>query len=135
MTTLQPTLKTDNHRMNLTQYPSDISILFTIPFESWQLLWTLTAINISSTGVVCRFDVKDAITQRKSEEFETLIEAQPSGIVQINPSNDSYFCPTLPAKVIQTTRHFGGLELTLQFLNEQTDLDTLMMTLTGEQCT
>lgn len=124
--------KLAHHKSQQPQYRTDFTIFFSMPFESWQLLWTLKALTVSSQGLVCRFDITDASTQQKSEDFETLIDAQPTGYVQINPNNDTYFCPTLPARIIQTTRYESHLELKLQFLNSQTNIESLLMTLSNE---
>lgn len=128
----QPLPKPAHLKSKNSQYLTNFTIFFSMPFESWQLLWTLKALNISSQGLLCRFDITDASTQQKSEDFETLIEAQPIGYVQINPNSETYFCPTLPARIIQTTRYASHLELNFEFLNSQDDIQSLLMTLINE---
>ena len=78
-------------------------------FESWQLMWSLTTFNISRSGVLVGFEVKDEATAQSAADLETLIQAEPEARIQIEHDRPHLFAPVVFGRLVRSARHPWGL--------------------------
>lgn len=97
-----------------------------MPFESWQLSWNLTAINLSLTGILCGLNVSDETTAQVAMDLEALLQAEPVIRVQIEHEFVHLFAPVVWARVVRNTRQPWGLELAISFTEQSPDLVSLI---------
>ena len=108
------------------RYTADLRVAVVIPFESWQLMWTVRSINISNTGVLCAADVTDQASAQKATDLDTLLEAEPEVQLQIDSSTDELFAATVPARLTRKNKKPWGLELAFHFNAESDELMNLV---------
>ena len=108
---------------------ADLRVAITIPFESWQLMWTLRTLNISNTGILCAADVVDQPTAQRTMDLDTLLDAEPEVHLQIDSPSDDLFAPSLSARLVRKTKRPWGLELAFHFGGENDDLASLVASL------
>jgi hypothetical protein len=111
------------------RYEADMRVCVTIPFESWQLLWTLRSVNISNTGVLAAFDVHNPETGQKAMDLDTLLDAQPDVMIQIDAASDDFCAPAIQARMTRKTKKPWGLEVAFQFTQENEHLAHLVASL------
>jgi hypothetical protein len=108
---------------------ADLRVAVVIPFESWQLMWTIRSINISNTGVLCAADVTDQASAQKATDLNTLLDAEPEVQLQIDSPTDELFAATVPARLTRKTKKPWGLELAFHFNTENEELMNLVASL------
>jgi hypothetical protein len=111
------------------RYDADMRVSLTIPFESWQLLWTLRSINLSNTGVLAALDVINPETAQKAMDLDTLLDAEPEVLIQIDSPTDDLYAPSLTARLTRKTKKPWGLEIAFQFTEENENLANLVASL------
>jgi len=100
-----------------TRHSAELRAVLTLPFESWQLMWTLKTINISATGVLCGLNVTDIDSAQRALDLNALLDAQPEVTLQIDSPTDDTFAPSLIATLVRQNKRPWGLELAFQFSN------------------
>jgi hypothetical protein len=113
------------------RYTADLKVTVTLPFESWQLMWTLRSLNISNTGILCALDVINEASAQRATDLITLLDAQPEVQIQIETPSDDIFAPILNATVVRKLKRPWGLEVALNFNEESDDLLSLISSLDG----
>lgn len=111
------------------RYDADMRVCVTIPFESWQLLWTLRSINISNTGVLAAFDVHNPESAQKALDMDTLLDAQPEVTIQIDATVEDFCSPFVQARMTRKLKKPWGLEVAFQFMQENDHLANLVASL------
>lgn len=97
-----------------------------MPFESWQLSWTLVSFNLSMTGLLCGFNVTDESSAQAAVDLETLLQAEPVVRLQIEHNYSHLFAPVVWARIVRNIRQAWGLELALSFTETSPDLISLV---------
>lgn len=97
-----------------------------MPFESWQLSWNLTSLNLSLTGILCGLNVIDEATAQVAVDLEALLQAEPVIRVQIEHELPHLFAPVVWARIVRSTRQPWGLELAMSFTESSNDLISLV---------
>lgn len=108
---------------------ADLRVAITIPFESWQLMWTLRSLNISNTGLLCVCDVTDPATAQRATDLDTLLDAEPEVQIQIDSVADDLYAPSLNARLVRKTKRQWGLEMAFHFTEENEHLASLVASL------
>lgn len=103
------------------RHHGELRVALTIPFESWQLLWTLPSLNISKTGILCAMKVSDQASAQRASDLDSLLDAQPEVQLQIDVLSHELFAPSVGARLVRKTKQHWGLELAFQFLSEEND--------------
>jgi hypothetical protein len=111
------------------RYDADMRVCVTIPFESWQLLWTLRSINISNTGILTALDVINPETAQRAMDLDTLLEAEPEVLIQIDTPTEDLYAPSVTARLTRKIKKQWGLELAFQFTEENDHLANLVASL------
>jgi hypothetical protein len=109
-----------------SRYPVSLRVCVTIPFESWQLLWTLRSINVSNTGILAAFDVTSSETAQKALDLDTLLDAQPEVTLQIDADSDDFYVPSLGARLARKSKKQWGLELAFHFTEDNDNLASMI---------
>jgi PilZ domain len=104
----------------------DLKVAITISFESWQLLWPLRTLNISTSGILCAVNVTDQLSAQRTTDLDALLDAEPEVQLQIDATNDDLFAPSLTARLVRKTKKPWGLELAFQFSEDNDDLESLV---------
>jgi hypothetical protein len=108
------------------RYHADMDVSLILPFESWQLLWQLHAVNISRSGILCSYDLVAQSKTHDPLDVCTLLDAQPHVHLQINVHSDDLFSPSIEARLVRKLRRSHCLELAFQFNQESSELETLL---------
>jgi hypothetical protein len=108
---------------------ADLRVAVVIPFESWQLMWSIRSLNISNTGILCAADVSDPQSAQMATDLHTLLEAEPDVHLQIDAAADELFAVSIPARLTRKTKKPWGLELAFHFNEENEDLLNLVASL------
>ena len=111
------------------RHVADLRVAVTIPFESWQLMWTLRSLNISNTGILCAADVTDQRTAERAMDLDTLLDAEPEVQLQIDSPSEDLFAPSVPARLVRKTKRPWGIEIAFNFSSENDDLASLVASL------
>lgn len=117
---------TSDHAKRATRVSIKSPVRVFMPFESWQLSWTLTSFNLSLTGLLCGLNVTDESSAQTAVDLETLLQAEPVVRLQIEHEHTHLFAPVVWARVVRNTRQPWGLELALSFTESSPDLITLV---------
>ena len=122
-----------NHEGRATRHEADLRVVLSLPFESWQLVWSLRSINISATGTLCGLKVFDDQTAQRAHELNALLDAEPQVHVQIDSGVDAIYAPALGAIVVRKEKRPWGLELALKFTEDSEELGLLLGSLETAQ--
>jgi hypothetical protein len=123
--------KVDFTPRHANRHIANLGVSLTIPFESWQLLWKLQAVELSDSAVLCRYDISDESQTGHAIELWNLLDAQPEVHLQIEtPPSDDFFCPSVNAVLANKTRRAGGLDLEFMFTDQNQDIESLVACLT-----
>lgn len=115
-----------DHSKRATRVLMKSPVRIFMPFESWQLSWTLSTFNLSLTGLLCGLNVTDDATAQIAVDLETLLQAEPVIRLQIEHDLAHLFAPVVWARVIRNTRQPWGLELAMSFTESSPDLISLV---------
>ena len=97
-----------------------------LPFESWQLMWTLRSFNISRSGALIGLEVKDDASAQCAADLEALIQAEPQARLQIEHDKQHLFAPVVWGRLTRSARQSWGLELAFHFTDSDSDLLALL---------
>lgn len=111
------------------RHNADLRVVITIPFESWQLMWTLRSLNISNTGILTAFDVTDQSSAQSATDLDTLLNAEPEVQIQIDSLNDDLYATSLNGRLVRKTKRQWGLEMAFHFAEENDQLISLVASL------
>lgn len=100
-------------------------------FEAWQLLWKLETVNISQSGVLCRYHISNEAEEMAAQELITLLDAQPDCHLQIDVVNHEFFSPSLLVTLKRKAKHIGALELAFGFETNNNDIELMLDSLTN----
>jgi len=119
--------KVDFTSQHPNRHIANLCVSLTIPFESWQLLWKLQALELSDSAVLCRYEISDESQSSHAIELWNLLDAQPEVHLQIEtPPSDDFFCPSVNAVLTKKTRQAGGLDLEFMFIDQNQDIQSLV---------
>jgi len=108
------------------RYDANMEASLILPFESWQLVWQIRAVNISRSGVLCRYELTDQSKNRHALDISTLLDAEPHVHLQINSQSDDLFSPSIEARMVRKLLRPHYLELAFTFNHQSSELDTLI---------
>lgn len=102
------------------RYRLAIDISLSMGFESWQIMWPMKLINISTSGMLVEFPVSSPQDASKANDLLKLLNAEPHVRLQLAPCNQELLPATIDAALIRHQKTSRGLELAFTY-DEQTE--------------
>ena len=97
-----------------------IDVSLSMDFESWQIMWPMKLINISTSGLLVEFLVGNPQDASKANDLLKLLNAEPNIRLQLAPCNQELLPATIDAILIRHQKTSRGLELAFNY-DEQTE--------------
>jgi len=97
-----------------------IDVSLSMDFESWQIMWPMKLINISTSGLLVEFLVGNPQDASKANDLLKLLNAEPNIRLQLAPCSQELLPVTIDAILIRHQKTSRGLELAFTY-DEQTE--------------
>ena len=110
-----------------------VDISLSMGFESWQIMWPLNLINISTTGVLVELPVGNPQDASKANDLLKLLNAEPNIRLQLAPSNQELLPATIDATLIRHQKTSRGLELAFNYDQQSEELQQIFTNIPEQQ--
>ena len=110
-----------------------IDISLSMGFESWQIMWPMKLINISTSGMLVEFAVGNPQDASKASVILKLLTAEPNIRLQLAPCNQELLPATIDAILIRHQKTSRGLELAFNYDEQTEELQQILINIPEQQ--